>query len=88
LAGKNKIKTVLDMKRSNAIGILLSKMPDIDAIVAAIWGLDDSVLSRDNVDALLLQVPTSEEVAMVQSENHNAGSTLKPILCVCAGMHV
>ena len=38
---KNKVKSVLEMKRSNALGILLSKMPEIDAIVAAIWSLDD-----------------------------------------------
>ena len=64
---------VLEMKRSNALGILLSKMPAIAAMVAAIWSLDDAVLSRDQIEALLLQLPSKDEVALVRAESKAAG---------------
>jgi hypothetical protein len=72
-SSRHKVKKVLDVKRSNAISILLSQMPSIGEIVAAIWALDDAVLSRDNIDALLLQMPSPEETALVQTVTAEAG---------------
>jgi hypothetical protein len=71
------------MKRSNALGILLSKMPAIAAMVAAIWALDDTVLSRDQIEALLLQLPSKEEIALVRAETKAAGGAAAVRLACC-----
>jgi hypothetical protein len=60
-APKQAVKRLLEVKRSNGIAILLSQLPEIEQLVAAIWALDDSVLPRDLLEALIKQLPTREE---------------------------
>lgn len=54
---------ILDLKRANTVGILVSRlrMPPSD-VVASILALDESKLSLDNTRALLKLAPTDDEV--------------------------
>lgn len=72
------------MKRSNAIGILLSKLPPIHEIVAAVKTLDDGVLSADLVEGLQQQLPPKEEIAAVRAEDAQDVTWDKPERLVLA----
>jgi hypothetical protein len=72
-APKQAVKRLLEVKRSNGIAILLSKLPEIEQLVGAIWALDDSVLPRDLLEALIKQLPTREEKMLVLSEMQTVG---------------
>jgi hypothetical protein len=62
-----KAVSVLDAKRSNAIAIMMSKMPDLDEIVNAVQNLDDNKLSQENIEALIANLPTSDEIAAINA---------------------
>ena len=76
-APKKKIRVLSD-KRSNAIGILLSKFDNLQVIhqcktmvrmltyVVAILKLDDTVLPLHVVQGMIVQLPTDEEVRSIQ----------------------
>ena len=72
-APKQAVKRLLEVKRSNGIAILLSQLPEIEQLVGAIWALDDSVLPRDLLEALIKQLPTREEEMLVLSEMQTVG---------------
>jgi len=59
--------SVLDGKRSNAIAIMMSKLPELDSLVSAIERLDDNKLSQENIEALIEQLPTKEEIEAIQA---------------------
>eukprot|EP01113_Clastostelium_recurvatum_P019216 TRINITY_DN2268_c0_g1_i1.p1 TRINITY_DN2268_c0_g1~~TRINITY_DN2268_c0_g1_i1.p1 ORF type:complete len:852 (+),score=288.21 TRINITY_DN2268_c0_g1_i1:515-3070(+) len=61
-----KAVSVLDGKRSNAVAIMLSKMPDLNELVVAVQDMDDDILSTENLEALVANMPNSEEVAAVK----------------------
>jgi hypothetical protein len=60
------ILRVLAPKRSNAIGIMSSRMPPVDAIVSAIRTMDASVLSMEDITALLNNFPSDEEILSIR----------------------
>ena len=53
--------SVLDPKRSNAIGILISRLPPPSEIKTAIAHLDEQALGREQLEQILAQLPTAEE---------------------------
>ena len=60
------ILRILAPKRSNAIGIMSSRMPSVDKILLAVKQMDNSVLSLEDILALLNNFPTSEEVMSIK----------------------
>ena len=52
---------MLDPKRSNAVGILISRLPSISEIRSAIAALDEAALGREQLEQVLMQMPTAEE---------------------------
>eukprot|EP00008_Paramoeba_atlantica_P003453 CAMPEP_0201479978 /NCGR_PEP_ID=MMETSP0151_2-20130828/4586_1 /ASSEMBLY_ACC=CAM_ASM_000257 /TAXON_ID=200890 /ORGANISM="Paramoeba atlantica, Strain 621/1 / CCAP 1560/9" /LENGTH=667 /DNA_ID=CAMNT_0047861709 /DNA_START=57 /DNA_END=2060 /DNA_ORIENTATION=- len=63
---ENAILRVLAPKRSNAIGIMSSRMPSIDKILSAVRKMDSSVLTMEDVSALLNNFPTDEEIMSIK----------------------
>lgn len=57
---------VLDHKRSNAVNILLKKLPPTQSIKNAIVNMDSSVLTREGIDKLLAMLPTKDEILKIQ----------------------
>lgn len=57
---------VLDHKRSNAINILLKKLPPPQAIKNAILKMDATVLTREGIDKLIAMLPSEEETLKIQ----------------------
>jgi len=53
--------TVLDTKRSNAINIGLTVLPNARTIKAAILKMDSSVINKEGIEKLLTMLPTEEE---------------------------
>eukprot|EP00026_Physarum_polycephalum_P002507 Phypoly_transcript_02514.p1 GENE.Phypoly_transcript_02514~~Phypoly_transcript_02514.p1 ORF type:complete len:872 (+),score=260.78 Phypoly_transcript_02514:121-2736(+) len=66
-AAAKKAVSVLDSKKSNAIAIMMSKLPDLDELIPAIEKLDDNTLSQENIEALLANLPTSEDIANINA---------------------
>ena len=58
---KSEIK-FLDTTRSNNMGIIMAKLPELPILERAILDLDESVLGRDDVAQLLHFQPTDEEL--------------------------
>ncbi|XP_078368383.1 FH1/FH2 domain-containing protein 3-like isoform X2 [Oculina patagonica] len=63
---KKKEIVVLEMKRSQAINIGLTKLPPIRALKQAILGMDSAVIDREGIDKLLQLQPTAEEKTKIQ----------------------
>mmetsp|Transcript_33147 Transcript_33147/g.75767 ORF Transcript_33147/g.75767 Transcript_33147/m.75767 type:complete len:348 (-) Transcript_33147:173-1216(-) len=66
---------VLDGKRSNAIGIMLAKLPPITEIKNAILEADEETLDYDQLLAISMNLPTIEEVSLVKAA-HGSGAPL------------
>jgi hypothetical protein len=65
---KNKVVTLVDLKRANNVGILLSRMKvPITSIRTAIEVLDEKLLSLENTRALLKLSPSADEVDMLKN---------------------
>jgi len=60
---------VLEPKRSNAVGILISTLPSLKEIKSAIALLDESKLSREQVEQIRIQLATPEEMEQIQSQD-------------------
>ena len=54
--------SVLEPKRSNAVGILASRLPALKALKTAILDLDEAVLDREQLEQIRAQLPSQEEV--------------------------
>jgi hypothetical protein len=68
LTQKKKEKTVqiLDFKRANTVGILISRLRlPVEDMIGALLALDEKKLSLDNTRALLKLAPTDDEVLAV-----------------------
>ncbi|GIQ84728.1 hypothetical protein KIPB_006277 [Kipferlia bialata] len=66
-AAKSKVMTVLDSDRSRAIAILLSRIKmGFDTIAEAVIKMDETALSAENVEALAVGAPTSEELMQLE----------------------
>ncbi|XP_072012998.1 FH1/FH2 domain-containing protein 3-like [Amphiura filiformis] len=65
-AGKKNFITVLDPKRSNAINIGLTVLPQPRTIKQAILTMDTMVINKEGVEKLLTMMPTEEEVSAIQ----------------------
>jgi hypothetical protein len=63
---KPKVVTVLDMKRSSAIGIMLSKLPSPSVVRDGIQALNTTLVDREALDAIILNLPTPEEFTKVK----------------------
>uniref|UniRef100_A0A671XN58 FH2 domain-containing protein n=1 Tax=Sparus aurata TaxID=8175 RepID=A0A671XN58_SPAAU len=74
--------SVLAMKRSNIITIALSSLPPPRLLPPAIYGMDSSVLDRE--DRLQALIPTEEELCLVkEAKAQNPHSPLAPAeLCL------
>jgi hypothetical protein len=69
--GASKFLRVLDMKMSNSLGIMLSRLPPPTAIRDAIASCDESELNKEQIDAILKQLPTPE---IIQEINDACGA--------------
>jgi hypothetical protein len=58
---------VLDIKRSNSLGILLSKLGNFSDVLSGILCFDDAAIPKNLRDALLHAWPTVEDVSLVLS---------------------
>jgi hypothetical protein len=66
---------VLDIKRSNALGILLSKLGNFSDVITGILSLNDSAVPKNLRDALLNAWPTQEDISLVLSYTEDARKT-------------
>jgi hypothetical protein len=69
--GASKYLRVLDMKMSNSLGIMLSRLPPPTAIRDAIVACDESELNKEQIEAILKQLPTPE---IIQEINDACGA--------------
>jgi diaphanous 1 len=69
--GASKYLRVLDMKMSNSLGIMLSRLPPPTAIRDAVVACDESELNKEQIDAILKQLPTPE---IIQEINDACGA--------------
>ncbi|XP_061525313.1 FH1/FH2 domain-containing protein 1 [Phycodurus eques] len=78
--------SVLGMKRSNIITITLSGLPPPRLLPPAIYGMDGSVLDREDIQRLQTLIPTEEELRLIkEAEAQNPNSHLAPAeLCLLA----
>jgi len=60
---------VLAPKRSNAIGIMASRMPHVDKIVKALRSMDGALLGEEEISALLNNFPTDDELEAIKEMN-------------------
>ena len=60
-------KKFLDNKRAQEVGISLAKLPNVSIVSKALINMDESTLSEDQVDALLLIAITKEELKIYNS---------------------
>ncbi|CAL8327064.1 unnamed protein product [Lota lota] len=58
--------SVLEMKRSNIITIALSSLPPPRLLPTLIYRMDSSVLDRDDLQRLMVLVPTEEELCLIR----------------------
>ena len=70
--GASKYLRVLDMKMSNSLGIMLSRLPPPTAIREAIVACDENELNKEQIDAILKQLPTPE---IIQEINDACGAS-------------
>eukprot|EP01059_Diplonema_ambulator_P022350 TRINITY_DN37638_c0_g1_i1.p1 TRINITY_DN37638_c0_g1~~TRINITY_DN37638_c0_g1_i1.p1 ORF type:complete len:464 (+),score=179.32 TRINITY_DN37638_c0_g1_i1:144-1394(+) len=61
-AGPKQVITLIEGKKFQNISIMMHKMPSIPEIQRAVQQLDNTVLDRDKLDALVSQVPNDEEI--------------------------
>lgn len=62
---------VLDTKRRQAMCVMLARLPDKFEVISALLTGERQCLHRDNVELLLMNVPTQDEVKLLR----NAGNT-------------
>eukprot|EP00759_Apiculatamorpha_spiralis_P009945 PhF_6_TR16999/c0_g2_i1/m.25732/K02184/FMN2; formin 2 len=65
---------LMDAKKFQNISIMLHKMPKIPQIQRAVFDLDDSLIAKDSLEAMIAQVPSMEE-----SKEFNANKDKKPV---------
>ncbi|XGW21218.1 hypothetical protein V3C99_004290 [Haemonchus contortus] len=66
---KPAVLQVLSMKRSQAISIVLTKLPPINVIPTAIMKFDSMVLNKDGIEKILkTMMPTAKEVEEIQEK--------------------
>lgn len=70
--GASRFLRVLDMKMSNSLGIMLSRLPPPTAIRDAIVACDENDLNKEQIDAILKQLPTPE---IIQEINDACGAS-------------
>lgn len=61
-----KVVSVLDQKRSSAIGIMLSRLPAPAVIREGIRTLDSGKIERDHLESIIANLPTPEEIQAVK----------------------
>uniref|UniRef100_T2MC48 FH1/FH2 domain-containing protein 3 n=1 Tax=Hydra vulgaris TaxID=6087 RepID=T2MC48_HYDVU len=58
--------SVLDLKRAQAINIVLTKLPPVRVIKQAILDMDGAVIDRDGIEKIMVMIPTDEEKTKLQ----------------------
>ncbi|PIK48101.1 putative FH1/FH2 domain-containing protein 3 [Apostichopus japonicus] len=72
---KKQFITVLNSKRSNAINIGLTVLPQPETIKQAVLHMDSLVLTKENVERLLSMAPTEEEIDMIRDAQRASPDT-------------
>jgi len=67
---------VLDVKRSNAINIGLTVLPPPRTIKSAIIAMDEKALTKEQVEKLLVMVPTEDEINLIQDAMQSSTAPL------------
>eukprot|EP00929_Paragymnodinium_shiwhaense_P049906 TRINITY_DN25167_c0_g1_i2.p1 TRINITY_DN25167_c0_g1~~TRINITY_DN25167_c0_g1_i2.p1 ORF type:complete len:2875 (+),score=602.52 TRINITY_DN25167_c0_g1_i2:154-8778(+) len=57
---------VLDKQRRQQVGVCLARMPPIKRLTEAICNIDSAVLNKDQIELLMLNMPSQEEVQLMQ----------------------
>jgi hypothetical protein len=65
---------LMDSKKFQNISIMLHKMPKIPQIQRAVIDLDDALIAKDSLEAMIAQVPTAED-----AKEFNAQKDKKPV---------
>ena len=60
-SNKPAVTKALDPKRSNAVSIMMSSLPPVDEVKAAIGSLNERVISLERLEQLRAQLLTAEE---------------------------
>eukprot|EP00966_Prymnesium_polylepis_P316879 7321819-Prymnesium_polylepis.1 len=55
----------LDPKRSNAVAIMMSSLPPVNDVKAAIANLDEALLSREQLEKIRANIATPEEMEQI-----------------------
>ena len=66
---KPAVTKALDPKRSNAVAIMMSSLPPVHAVKAAIGALDEKALSREQLEKVRAHLPTAEEAELINSQD-------------------
>lgn len=67
---------VLDVQRSNAINIGLTVLPPPRTIKSAIIAMDEKALTKEQVEKLLVMVPTEDEINLIQDAMQSSTAPL------------
>lgn len=63
----------MDPKRAQEVGISRAKLPSIEVISKALLTMDNTNLTEDNIDALLLIAITNEELNLYKKKKDDEG---------------
>lgn len=80
LAGKGTIR-VLNVKRSNAIAVMCSKLPETEQLIRAIRELDSTILEKHLIKSLATNMASAEELAQIREMLHPDIMLDKPEQC-------
>jgi len=64
---KPAVTKALDPKRSNAVAIMMSSLPPVNDVKAAIANLDEDVLSREQLEKIRANIATPEEMEQINA---------------------
>jgi hypothetical protein len=76
-SASEKLLSVLDMKKSNAISFMIAKLPPFAMLKDAVNRMDNSKLNREQLKQLLSSLPTQEEVQGIQALAESLGGGVK-----------
>ena len=61
---------VLNVKRSNAIAVMCSKLPETEQLIRAIRELDANILEKHLIRSLAVNMATAEELTQIREMLH------------------
>ncbi|MES1922325.1 hypothetical protein MHBO_003833, partial [Bonamia ostreae] len=72
------IKCVLGGKKSNAVGIMLSSLPDLSVLPDILLEMDDLMLNETQINGMLNNLPTKEEIKKITEADKPGTNWDKP----------